>query len=42
MAVGPSHPSYLGLSRDPAVRQRQYGALLTPSPDPTADARDPR
>jgi len=36
------HPSYLGLSPYPAVRQRQYRALLAPSPDPTADARDAR
>jgi putative transposase len=36
------HPSYLGLSPYPAVRQRHYRALLTPSPEPTADARDPR
>ena len=36
------HPSYLGLSPYPAVRQRQYHALLVPSPDPTDDARDPR
>ncbi len=36
------HPSYLGLSPYPKVRQRQYRALLAPSPDPRADARDPR
>jgi len=36
------HPSYLGFSPYPAVRQRQYRALLAPSPDPTADARDAR
>ncbi len=36
------HPSYLPLRRYPKVRRRQYGALLAPSPDPTADARDPR
>jgi REP-associated tyrosine transposase len=36
------HPSYLGLSPYPMVRQRQYRALLAPSPDPQADARDPR
>ncbi len=36
------HPSYLGLSPYPAVRQRQYRALLAPSPDPTADGRDAR
>ena len=36
------HPSYLGLSPYPAVRQRQYRVLLAPSPDPTADARDAR
>ena len=33
------HPSDLGLSPYPAVRQRHYRALLAPSPDPTADAR---
>jgi putative transposase len=37
-----SHPSYLGLSPYPKIRQRQYCALLAPSPDPTADAHDPR
>ncbi len=36
------HPSYLALSPYPKVRHRQYGALLASSPDPTADARDPR
>jgi len=36
------HPSYLGLSPYPAVGQRHYRTLLAPSPDPTADARDPR
>lgn len=36
------HPSYLALSRSPKVRQRHYRALLAPSPDPRADARDPR
>ncbi len=36
------HPSYLGLSRYPKVRQRHYRALLAPSDDPRADARDPR
>ncbi len=36
------HPSYLALSPYPKIRQRQYRALLAPSPDPTADARDPR
>jgi len=36
------HPSYLALSPYPAVRARHYRALLAPSPDPTADARDPR
>jgi hypothetical protein len=36
------HPSYLGLSRYPKVRQRHYRALLAPSGDPRADARDPR
>lgn len=36
------HPSYLALSRYPKVRQRHYRALLAPSPDPRADARDPR
>jgi putative transposase len=36
------HPSYLGLSPYPAVRQRHYRTLLAPSPDPLTDARDPR
>jgi len=36
------HPSYLGLSPYPKIRQRQYRTFLAPSPDPTADARDPR
>ena len=36
------HPSYLAVSPYPAVRQRHYRALLAPSPDPAADARDPR
>ena len=36
------YPSYLALSPYPKVRQRQYRALLAPSPEPTADARDPR
>jgi putative transposase len=36
------HPSYLGLSPYPAVRQRHYRALLAPSPDPKMDVRDPR
>jgi putative transposase len=36
------HPSYLGLSPYPAVRHRHYRALLAPSPDPIADARDAR
>lgn len=36
------HPSYLALSPYAKVRQRQYRALLAPSPDPKADARDPR
>jgi putative transposase len=36
------HPSYLGLSPYPAVRQRHYRALLAPSPDLRTDARDPR
>jgi putative transposase len=36
------HPSYLALSRYPKVRQRHYRALLAPSADPRADARDPR
>jgi putative transposase len=36
------HPSYLALSAYPKVRQRHYRALLTPSNDPRADARDPR
>ncbi len=36
------HPSYLALSPYPKVRQRHYRALLAPSDDPRADARDPR
>ena len=36
------HPSYLALSPYAKVRQRQYRALLAPSPDPKADARDTR
>ena len=36
------HPSYLALSRYPKVRQRHYRALLAPSDDPRADARDSR
>ncbi len=36
------HPSYLALSRYPKVHQRHYRALLAPSDDPCADARDPR
>jgi len=36
------HPSYLALSPYPKVRQRQYQALLAPSADLRADARDPR
>ncbi len=36
------HPSYLALSPYPKVCQRQYLALLAPSADPRADARDPR
>jgi len=36
------HPSDLGSSRYPKVRQRQYRALLAPSADPRADAREPR
>jgi hypothetical protein len=36
------HPSYLGLSRYPKVRQRHYRVLLAPSDEPRADARDPR
>ena len=36
------HPSYLGLSPYPAVPQGHYWALLAPSSDPTADARDAR
>ncbi len=36
------HPSYLGLSRDPASRQRAYAALLAPNAHPKADGRDPR
>ncbi len=36
------HPSYLALSPYPKIRQRQYRALLAPSVDPRADARDPR
>jgi putative transposase len=35
------HPSYLGLGRDAASRQRAYTELLAPSADPRADARDP-
>jgi len=35
------HPSYLGLSPYPAVRQRHYRTLLAPSTDPQADAQDP-
>ena len=40
--VSTLHPSYLALSPYPKVRQRQYRALQTPSPDPTAYARDSR
>jgi len=36
------HPSYLGLSAYPKVRQRHYRAILAPGPDPSLDARDPR
>jgi putative transposase len=36
------HPSYLALSPYAKVRQRQYRALLAPSADPRADARDAR
>jgi putative transposase len=36
------HPSYCALSRYPKVRQRHYRALIAPSTDPRADARDPR
>jgi putative transposase len=36
------HPSYLALSSYPKVRQRHYQALLAPSDDPRADARDPQ
>lgn len=36
------HPSYLALSPYPKVRQRHYRALLAPTDDPRADARDPR
>ena len=36
------HPSYLALSRYPAVRRRLYRAMLYPSDDPRADLRDPR
>ena len=36
------HPSYLALSPYPKVRQRHYRALLAPTDDPHADARDPR
>ncbi len=36
------HPSYLALSPYPKVRQRQYRTLLTPSPDPALDVREPR
>jgi putative transposase len=35
-------PSYLALSPYPKSRQRQYRALVAPSPDPIADAHDPR
>ena len=36
------HPSYLALSPYANVRQRQYRALLAPSADPRAEARDAR
>jgi putative transposase len=36
------HPSYMALSPYPAVRQRHYRTLLTPSDTPQVDARDPR
>ena len=36
------HPSYLGLSPYPVVRQRHYRALLRPSPDPSTETHDPR
>jgi len=36
------HPSYLALSPNANVRQRQYRTLLAPSADPRADARDAR
>ncbi len=36
------HPSYLALSPYPAVCQRHYRALLAPSGEAQADARDPR
>ena len=36
------HPGYLALSPYAKVRQRQYRALLAPSADPQADARDAR
>ena len=37
-----AHPSYLALSRYPAVRQRHYRSLLALSADPVAEGRDPR
>jgi putative transposase len=36
------HPSYLGLSPYAKVRQRNYRAILGPSPDPQLDGRDSR
>jgi len=36
------HPSYVALSSSPEGRQREYTALLAPSPDPQADGHDPR
>ncbi len=36
------HASYLALSPYPAVCQRHYRAILAPSPNSLADARDPR
>jgi putative transposase len=36
------HPSYLGLSPYPKVRQKYYRAILAPSSDPHLDDRDSR
>ncbi len=36
------HPSYLGLSPYPKVRQKHYRAILASSTDPHLDTRDPR